>query len=146
MPVREMVTHVRLIPVFNASISSDTDTNTSGVDTADYDLGTTWFFQATAYTDGNYAIGFEESDASNFTGATDVPAEKIVGPTGATLTTAQQQVTAVTPVDGTGSAVRLGVHSTKRYVRAVITSTSVTTGATLNVACLVGPEVIPAEA
>lgn len=146
MSVREFVTHARLTPVFNANINTNTTTNTAGIDTANDDLGITWYFQAVAFSAGTFAISFEESDASNFTGATAVPSEKIVGPTGAELTTAQQQLTAATAVDGSGSAVRLGVHSNRRYVRAVITSTGASGTNTINVSCLRQAETIPAVA
>lgn len=144
--VRETVTHFRAVPVFNADISSNTATNTAGVDTQTYGLGLTWVFQMVAYNAGTFAISFQEAEQSNFSDATAVPDIKIVGPTGAQLTTAQQQLTAVTAVDGTGSALRLGVHSNKRYVRAVITSTGASGTNTVNAVCIASPQVIPAAA
>lgn len=139
MAVREMVTHGNLYLAFEAAVSTDTTTTTAIFDTKDADMGVTFFIAATAYTDGTYKLTFTEGDDSGLSDGTTVGSEKIVVVSGTDAV--NDGVTAVT-ADG-GLYLKAGVHSTKRYVRANIVSTGTTTGATLNVSCMLNGEVLP---
>lgn len=141
MPVRDNVTLNNVILAFDAAISTDTTTNGAIIDTADQDLGVSFFLGATAYTDGTYKLVLQEGDDSGLSDATTVPSEKLITVTG--LDAVADGVTAVT-ADGDKLA-KVGVFSTKRYVRAQIVSTATTTGATLNMVALVSPEVVAAN-
>lgn len=133
MAIKEMVTKSDQLLAFNAAISSNTTTNTAIIDTAEFDLGISFYMAATAYTDGNYELSFQEGDAANLSDATAVTEFQLVQ--GASLS-------AVTSAAG-GAMAKVGIHSNKRYVRGVITSTGVTTGATIAVTAQRFAETIP---
>jgi hypothetical protein len=140
MAVREQVTQGNLIVArVPASIGTSTTTTTQIIDTKDADLGVTFFLYATAYTDGTFKLIVEESDASNLAGSNVVGVEKLVRVAGKDAYT--DGIAAATAVNTAMS--KLGVHSTKRYVRASVVSTSVSTGATIGVACLLNGEFVP---
>lgn len=103
------------------TINTNTTTNGAIIDTADFDMGVKYSFLVAAYTDGSYAVSFQEGNDPALADATAVPVDKVIG---GALT-----LTAVTAA-GANWAAR-GVHSTRRYVRCVVVSTGVTTGATL---------------
>ena len=139
MAVREMVTHGNLLLAFEDDIATDTTTNGFIFDTKDADLGVTFFIAASAYTDGTYKLTFTEGDDSGLSDGTTVGSEKIVVVSGSDAV--DTGVTAAT-ADG-DSYFKAGVHSTKRYVRPNIVSTGTTTGATINVSCMLNGEVLP---
>ena len=122
------------------AITSDTTTNTAIIDTADQDLGVSFFMNASAYTDGTYKLVLQEGDAANLSDAATVPSEKLITVTG--LDAVATGVTAVT-ADG-DKMFKVGVFSTKRYVRAQVVSTVTTSGATISVVALVSPELVAA--
>ena len=107
------------VALAQAAISTNTTTNGVIIDTADYGMGVKFAFNVASYTDGTYTVSFQEGDAADLLDATAVPADKIIG-----------TAPVLSAVSG-GSLPSCGVHSTKRYVRAVVTSTGVTTGATV---------------
>lgn len=135
MAIREMVTKNDQLVVHDAAITSNTDTNTAIVDTAAFDMGISFYMFATTYTDGTYTLSFQEGDAANLSDASTVPAEKLVQ---------SASISAATSAAG-GSMAKVGLHSTARYVRAVITSTGVTSGATVTVAAQRFAETLPVE-
>lgn len=137
MAVREMATSFEAINAGADAISTNTTTNTAIIDTRDADMGVTFVIVPTAYTDGTYAFNLQEGDESDLSDATNVPTEYFV------KNAAEGQTIAAALAEN-GSAVRIGVHSNKRYLRLQIISTGVTTGATLSTLCLLGREVIPA--
>lgn len=107
--------------VFNANIASDGAVNGVGVDCQGIQTGLMFAIAATALTDGSYALSFEEDDDVAFGAPTAVPASQIYN-----------QPDPVTAVTANGDALaKVGVLYTKRYVRPVITASSVTTGADL---------------
>lgn len=141
MAVKDNATLNNVILGFNAAISTDTTTTTGAIiDTADLDGGLTFLIAATAFTDGVYKLAIVEGDAANLSDAAAVSADALieVGSIDAVTT----GVVAILANGGKYS--KVGVHSTKRYVRANIVSTGTTTGATLNVLALVSPETLPA--
>lgn len=141
MAVRENVTLNNVLLTFEAAISTDTTTTTGAIiDTADQDLGVSFFIGATAYTDGTYKLVIIEGDDSGLSDGTTVGAEKLVEVPG--LKAVTDGVTALT-ADG-AKYFKVGVHSTKRFLRANIVSTGTSTGAQISVLALVSPEVIEA--
>lgn len=114
--------------VFNAAIATNTTTYSAAIDTAEI-LACMFTFAATAYTDGTYAFTVEEADDVAFTVNVNeiLPADdKWQGAKpGAT-----PELTAVT-ADG-DILNKIGVFSTRRYIRLKIVSTATTTGATIN--------------
>ena len=140
MAVREQVTQGNLIVArVPASIATSTTTATQIIDTKDADLGVSFFLYATAYTDGTFKLIVHEGDASNLSDAALVGVEKLVLVPGKDAYT--DGIAAATAVNT--AMAKLGVHSTKRYVRASVVSTSVTSGATIGVACLLNGEFVP---
>lgn len=132
-------TQASYIRVFNALepqvIATDTTTTGAIIDTADYDMGVTFAVLVTAYTDGTYTLKIEDGDDSGLSDAADVATTQLV----------YGSLPAVSAGSTEGDAMaKEGVHSAKRYIRASIVSTSTTTGATVQVVAIVGPEVLPA--
>lgn len=138
MPVRETVTLSELILAHNGAISTDTTTNGAIVDTHDADAGVSFYLGAPAYTDGTYKLVIQESDDSGMAGATTVGATQLVEASTATgaVTTGISAITA--DLDAFS---KVGVHSTKRYLRAQIVSTSTSSGATIDVLAQLTKEV-----
>ncbi len=136
MAIKDIKTMLQQQLVLNASIATDTTTNGESVDTADFELGLMWNILAPNYTDGSYAVSFEESDTGAFAGEeTVVPTEKIIG------TLADMTVAAATAVPGVTETI--GIFSNLRYVRPVITSTGTTSGAVLAMICTQKAETMP---
>lgn len=104
-----------------ANITTNTTTNGSAIDTADYDRGLVFTPFAANYTDGTYDFTIEEADDAGFTvGVATVPAERIIG------TLAGAQLTAAAA--GGANLPSLGVVGNKRYIRINAVSTGVSTG------------------
>lgn len=104
------------------AVSSNTTTNGTAVDTALYSNNfrdVLFAVQAGSLTDGAYAVTVEESDSSG-SGYATVATDRILG-------------ALPTFADTDDHAVKyFGVRPTKRYVRVVVTSTSVSSGGTLS--------------
>ena len=116
----------------NAVIATDTTTNTSSINTADFDMGVMLSMSVTAFTDGTYVLSLEDSpDNSTFTAVASI---KLIGtaPTVSALTSASA-----------GLIATLGVISTEKWIRGVITSTGTTSGATVNVQSILMGEYNP---
>lgn len=118
----------------NADITTNTTTNGTSIDTAHFDSGYMFFLDAPVYTDGTYVLSLEDSPAGSTWTA--VPSNKLIQ-----VDTAVEITAATSPGD---ALKRLGAFSTDRYVRAVITSTGVTTGARIAVYAVKKSEIRPA--
>ena len=106
------------------AISANGNTDGPAFDTADHEMGITFVMACCAYTDGDYELVIQDS-ADGSTDWTDIAdGEKLPTP-GTTAVT----VGALT-ADGALMA-KQGCFSTRRYVRARVTATSVTSGATI---------------
>jgi hypothetical protein len=143
MAVRDMISTMSARLSSHTAITSNGITNGTIMDTAEYDLGVSFVMSAPIRTDGTYKLTFMEGDDSGLTDGTVVPADKII----TLANTADDAVITGITAATTGPAnliKRAGVHSTKRYVRAVVNATAVTTGATISVTALLGAELIPA--
>ncbi len=101
--------YISLAPV---SVTSNTTRNGTGIDTANA-VSVTFVFTAGGVTDGTYTNHIEESDDNST--FTDVATDRLTG----TLTA----LSAGNLID------KVGVHPTKKYVRAVSVSTGTTSGA-----------------
>jgi hypothetical protein len=133
MPVREQATHQSVTLAFEGAISSNTTTAGAIIDTAHFDAGIYFALAATTYTDGTYALKIEDGDDAALADAADVATTQLVYGT-------LPSVSAVL-ADGSDYS-KEGVIGTKRYVRASIVSTGVTTGATLSLICIKGAELL----
>ena len=123
MAVREMATTLEVEQLYNATTGAAA--NTDGVDGADFELGLTFLMSILAYTTGDFVFSLEESDDD---AATDpyvaVPARKIVHPNGVQVD-GNNFSDSLGAVTANGDlAVKLGVFSNKRFVRAVIAGTN----------------------
>ena len=136
MATKSQATYIRVYDALEPQvIGSDTTTTGAIFDTADYDMGITFAVLCKSYTDGTYTLKIEHGDNSGLSDAADVDSAMLVY---GTLPAVSAAMTEGDPMP------REGVHSTKRYVRASLVSTSVTTGATLQVVLIKGPELLPA--
>lgn len=114
--------------------SSTTTTGTNIIDTQGYGA-LEFVLNVAARTDGTYTIALEHGDNSALSDAAAPDATDILG----TL--------AATAISTANTVKRVGYVGNKRYVRANVVSTSVTTGATVGVLAIRGrPTVAPAPA
>lgn len=127
MAVKDNVSDIRASQNDTIAVSADGTVAGNAVDTADYELGLTFVAFTTAYTDGTHVLGAQESDDD---GATDpytaVSADKLIIPVAG-------DNSAAAAVNEGDACIKVGVFSNKRYVKPIITSTGVTTGATFSV-------------
>jgi len=137
MATRDIASDLSPWLALKATISTDTATNGSTFDMSDYDDGYMFFIKCTSRTDGTYALSLEDSpDNSTWTA---VPTTKLINPDG--------DAPAILAATAAGEQLkRLGAFSTDRYVRAVVTSTLVTTWAAIEVYLVKKPELKPAAA
>lgn len=121
MPIKEHVTKQQmLLALATVTIGSNTTTVGEIFDSANFDMGIYFAMIIGDFTDGVYTLKLEHGDDSGLSDAADVPSNMLVYGTLPVLSAAI--------VAGAGIP-REGIHSTKRYVRASIVSTGVTTGA-----------------
>jgi hypothetical protein len=129
--------------LLSAVISSDTVTFSAVVDTQDIQSGLMMAVIASAFTDGVYAVAFQKADDLAFTtNVNTIPDEQIVG--------SIADIVAATAAGDPSAAV--GILSLKdpsalqaqRFVRAAITSTGTTSGATLSVTSVEHLDLAPA--
>ena len=130
-PVREQVTS-QIILVAGINLALDGNETNAGqiVDTANFDLGLYFAALLTAWTDGDHTLLIQEGDESDLSDAATVDATKLVG-----------SLPVLGAIHANGDVVQcVGVHSTKRYVRASFVSTGVTTGAVGTILAVKGAE------
>lgn len=135
MPNLDIRSNLETQMVFNATISSNTTTAGTIIDTANYDGGIMVSFAASAWTDGTYTPLLEESDDSGMSGAVAVSDDKLIG------TEAAAALSAATSAGGLWKTI--GFFSTLRYVRVSIVSTGVTTGASIIATATKLAEIMP---
>ena len=126
----DLTSDVNVIQILTGDIASSTTTAGEIVDMLDK-KAITFFLSATAYTDGDYELKIEEGDESDLSDAAVVSDLVFTAPSvGAAVS------------DG-DSIVRNGCNLTKRYVRASVVSTSVSSGATVFLGAITMPCVLP---
>jgi hypothetical protein len=131
MAIQDISSDLKTVCAQTATISTNTTTNGSSIDTADYEMGLMFLFFLPSRTDGSYQLNLQESaDGSTWA---DIPSTKLIGSEGA--------LTAALAAAGTVS--KVGVFSNLQYVRSQIVSTSVTTGATAMVLAVQKGELMP---
>lgn len=139
MAIHDIESPLQPLVALAAAISSNTNTDGAIIDTANFEMGLVFYLDVISRTDGAYELQIFESDASNMAGATQIVAPKLL-PT----TLSGNSITAPTAAVTQGSILqKLGVYANKRYVRARIVSTAVTTGATLRVLAVQKGELTP---
>lgn len=122
--------------IMNQAITTDTTTDATVIDIANFDKGVTLSLAATVFTDGSYTLQFEDSpDNSVFTA---VAADKIIGP-GAT-------VTALTDASVPDDLATVGVFSVDRFLKVQVVSTGTSSGATIAVLATLWGELNPVAA
>ena len=121
---------------FNGAIGSNTDTFGAAIDSADFDGGNVFTFFAEAFTDGTFAFGIQEDDDAGFSAPADIEAGRLIG---------DPSTLDVTSAAGFGDTLgSLGCFGNKRFIRLKITSTGVSTGATIVSTVHQVPELSPA--
>lgn len=109
------------------SIASDTTTNGIVIDTQNFE-SIEWLIFSGTITDGTYTPVIEESDAANFSGATTVSTDFLLGTiANATFAAADDN-----------TVKRIGSVGKKRYQRLSITSAGTSSGGTLGAIRVLG--------
>jgi len=112
----EITSGIRYSHSINQAIAANSTVNGASIDTANFGLGVTAVLDVTGYTDGSYLMSLEDSaDDSSFAA---IDSSKLIG-----------SITALT-ANSSGVLKKIGAFGTRRYVRAVIVASAVTTGAT----------------
>ena len=133
MPNKEQVTKQSVVNALELQvIGSNTTTEGAIIDTADYDMGVFFALLCGLFTDGVYTLKIEEGNDSGLSDASVVSSGSLVYGTLPALSAAT--------VEGAFMS-KEAVISTKRYLRASLVSTDVTTGATLGILAIMGAEV-----
>ncbi len=128
MAERELVSDIKVTPAFNhASITSNTTTNGTWIDTDGFD-SLTFSMQSATITDGTFTPLIEEANASDKSDAAAVA--------DADLTVTEASVAFVAANDNT--AKKIGYIGSKRYVRLSWVSTGVTSGGGLGATAILG--------
>jgi hypothetical protein len=118
---RDIASDLLIVKAFDSNFTINETKLGSGIDTANYDDGVMLVCIVYGYVDGDYAITLQDSpDNSVFT---DVPADKLIG--------SNPTLSAETAEGAVAS--KIGAFSTDRWLRVSITSTSVSTGASIKV-------------
>jgi len=120
MPIRDNVSD-QVVEVAGINLALDGNETNAGaiVDTAEFDLGVFFACLITAWTDGSHTLLIEEGDESDLSDAATVGTTKLIG-----------ALPVFGAIHANGDSIAcVGVHSTKRYVRASFVSTGVTDGA-----------------
>lgn len=96
-----------------ATISSNTTTNGSAIDTGQTCAGVNFLFTCPTFSAGTFVINIQESDTTTSGDFTNVASAQIIGTEG-TITAGNA---------GGDTVLRVGAFGTKRYVRSQIVST-----------------------
>jgi hypothetical protein len=137
MPSRDIRNKLVPILLMNEAIITDTNTDATQLDTADYDGGVSVNVFSSAYSDGSYAVEIHASDTTGFS------------PSSSTLLSGDSLIPSSTSItisaalaDG-GTIDSSGFITALRYVKVRIVSTSTSSGATLVILVQNNPEIKP---
>ena len=128
MPKSEITTRTKPVIGLNIqAITTNTTTTGSAVDTADFNGGVNIVFQAGTITDGTYTPLITESDTSggSYTAVSD---EYLIPQDTSDATIAPEAQAALT---ASNSVSKIGYVGYKRFIKAALVSTGVTSGGTL---------------
>jgi len=123
---RDLVNDLNVKSIMRSAISTNTTTVSTAIDTYGYDK-TMFVAQLTAFTDGAYAISLTECDTVGGS-YTAVPA--------ANLILDNMALNTALPTLGTSNLAKQGCFGTKQFIKASVVSTSITTGATVNICAI----------
>ena len=136
MPIKEQATkQVVINALLPTACSGVTPVNSGIIDTADYDNGIYFVMSITSWTAGAVALTIYEDDAVAMGTETIVTSLIYTSPTLDTAVTATTSI--ATPV----GLPKLGVYSTKRYLRAKLTGTAAACDLTAQVIAIANPEI-----
>ena len=130
---RDIASDLLVVKAFDSNFTVNETKVGAGIDTAHYDGGIMFVCAAPDLTDGSYAIKFQDSPDNSVW--TDVPADKLIG----------SLPTIITQTEALDNAPRVGIFSNNQWVRAVVTSTSVTTGARITIYAIEKGELRPIQ-
>jgi len=134
MPIKEECTKQIVMVAFdNQNIANVTPVLGVTVDTANYDNGVYFALYCTAFTTGQAALTFYESDDSGMSGKTAVATKNLVRGTACTVGNAL--------TEGEFLATE-GVFGTKRYIQVEVTGSD-TPSLYVTVLCIKNPEIAP---
>ena len=137
MPVRDIATRETIFDALESQdIFSNTTTEGAIIDTANFDCGFYFALLVSAWTDGLFTLKLEHGDDSGLSDAADVPATMLINALAAL---------GAAIVEGAAFP-KTGVHSTKRYLRASIVTTGVTSGGTAQVVAVGAGETLKTSA
>ena len=117
---RDLHNNIKAIRAFGATITSNTTTQGTIIDTTGYE-SLEFVIVSNQLADGNYVPQIQESDDAALTGATTVAAGDLLGTAAAATFVATDD----------NVAKKIGYRGNRRYVRLNLVSTSVTTGGPL---------------
>lgn len=140
MAINDIESTLQPRTVLNDNITTNTTTNGSILDTADFELGLVFYLGTANFTDGSYELQLFESDDPAMAGAVQIVAPKIL-PT----TNVANSITQSAAVPGGGILQKIGAFSNLRYVQPRVISTGVTTGALISVIAVQKGELSPVE-
>jgi hypothetical protein len=130
MAIKDLKSTIDLVLNATVAVSATGSEDGGAVDTSNF-LTLTFGLDCTAYTDGTHTLSLLESDDNGVTDAyAAVPAAALIG--------SYPSITAAT-ADG-ASMGTVGLFSNKKWVKPVIVSTGVTTGATIEIVQINGLE------
>lgn len=123
MPISDIRSDLLPQAAFDNAFTTNTTVNGSAIDTADFDGGIVFTAYAPDgdFTDGTYTLSLEQDDNSGFSSATAVPSENLISDTPPITITAGDALG--------GTLVSLGAFGVERFLRLVVVSTGVSTGA-----------------
>jgi hypothetical protein len=123
--------------VLNSTISSDTNTDSSEIDTKNYDGGLKFNIFSNDYTDGTYTVQLHASDTTGFT-----PSSSTLLATDELIPSSQS--VAITAVQGDLAVIAsVGAITAKRYMVLRVVSTLTSTGANIIATAEAVPEIQP---
>lgn len=115
-----------------SNIAANGDTQSTVIDSFEYESGVMFGMFASNYTDGTFQItAIQESDESG-SGFTDIDLDKVIGNYADTSLSAANT-----------DLVTLGCFSTKRYLRVTINASGVTTGSDIAIVATVKGDNLP---
>ena len=138
MAIKDIESKLQPRVALAATIATDTNTDGSIIDTANFELGLLFTLDVVSFNDGAYELQLFESNDSGMAGATQIVAPAIL-PTdlGANSISASAAVVAGDIVQ------KIGAYSNLRYVRPRIVSTGTTSGAEVRVTVIQAGEESP---
>ena len=144
MPGRDGVSSHNLRLVGSAAIGSNQALTAFGavINTQDHDSGIGFYVGLSAFTDGVFTADVQTADDASFTQNVEtLTSEHIVEQPTVPVAIANAALTA-----GVTNMTRIGVHSTRKFVRLRIAAASVTSGATVLALALMKTDLSPSGA